>query len=144
MNSDTHMDYTWQIGSIALHLTDKNLFDLSVDAVVNSEQTDFVLSLDPNTISGQLYKLFGDSLQDELDRQTEGQRLPVGTVLITPVAKNYRYIYHAGFHHPDEWIDYEDRESQEADSVRTIRHCIREILSGQISEKVRSCQFSPL
>ncbi len=141
MTSDAHMDFTWRIGSIALHVTDNDLFDLSVDAVVNSEQTDFVLSLDPKTISGQLYKRFGDSLQDELDRQTEGQRLPAGTVLKTPVAKSYRYIYHAGFHHPDEWIDDQDPESQEADSVRIIRRCVRSILSELTSGDVQSVAF---
>jgi O-acetyl-ADP-ribose deacetylase len=141
MISTIHIAYTWRIGSITLHLTDKDLFDLSVDAVVNSEQTDFVLSLNPGTISGQLHMRFGDALQDELDRQTEGQRLPAGTVLKTPVNKYYSYIFHAGFHQPDEWINEQDRESQETDSVRIIRRCVREILRALTSDDIQSIAF---
>lgn len=141
MNNGTDFTYTWRIGPVTLHFTDMDLFDLPVDAVVNSEQTDFVLSTNPDTISGQLYRLLGDALQDELDRQTEGQTLPTGTVLKTTGGKRYRHVYHAGFHHPDNWLDTEDRETQETDSVQVIRRCIREILGELATGVVQSIGF---
>lgn len=35
---------SWKIGSIKFHLVEGDLFDVPVDAIVNSEQTDFILS----------------------------------------------------------------------------------------------------
>ena len=60
-----------------------DLFDTEVAAIVNSEQTDFILSWNPNTISGQIRKRYGDSVQKELDEATKGQTLPTGIVVET-------------------------------------------------------------
>ncbi len=43
-----------------------DLFDAEVDAIVSSEQTDFVLSGNPESISGQIWYRYGDSIQQEL------------------------------------------------------------------------------
>jgi hypothetical protein len=59
------------------------IFDASVDAIVSSEQTDFVLSGNPESLSGQIWKLYGDAAQRELDVATKGQVLAPGTVIET-------------------------------------------------------------
>jgi len=141
MNSNTILNCSCQIGPVTFHFAKADLFDLPVDAVVNSEQTNFVLSMNPATISGQLFQRFGNALQDELDQQTEGQTLPSGTVLRITGGKSYRHIYHAGFHHLLEWLNTEDRETRETDSIQTIRHCIRQILGDLTAGAVRSVAF---
>ena len=45
---------TYDFETVTFHLTCGDIFDTPVEAIVNSEQTDFVLSFNPNTISGQL------------------------------------------------------------------------------------------
>ena len=47
------------LGNLSLILSDEDLFDLNVDAIANSEQTDFILASNPETISGQINHLFG-------------------------------------------------------------------------------------
>jgi hypothetical protein len=49
-----------------------DLFDAEVDAIVSSEQTDFVLSGDPQSLSGQIWRRYGDAVQRELDASTNG------------------------------------------------------------------------
>ena len=46
-----------------------DIFDAKVDAIVNSEQTDFVLSGDSESISGQIRRRYGVAIQHELDHQ---------------------------------------------------------------------------
>src|SRR5262249_28086161 len=60
-----------------------DLFDTGVDAIVSSEQTDFILSGNPESISGQIWKRYGAAIQNELDAATNGHVLPAGTVLDT-------------------------------------------------------------
>jgi hypothetical protein len=45
-----HVDFILAAGDI---------FDASVDAIVNSEQTDFVLSRNPDSVSGQIWNRYG-------------------------------------------------------------------------------------
>ena len=37
-----------------------DLFDAAVEAIVNSEQTDFILSKNPKSVSGQIWARYGD------------------------------------------------------------------------------------
>src|SRR5689334_12895102 len=60
-----------------------DLFDAQVEAIVSSEQTDFVLSRNRDSISGQIWHRYGDPIQQELDEATKGQVLHPGTVLDT-------------------------------------------------------------
>ena len=62
--------HKWRIGPVDLGLAKTDLFDLDVNAVDNSEQSDFRLSVDPETISEQLFKRFGGDSQHERDQQT--------------------------------------------------------------------------
>lgn len=121
--------HTWTIGSIELHLAVADLFALDVAAIVNSEQTNFHLAHGPSTISGQIRRRLGNGIQDELFAQTQGQVLPPGTVLKTTGGARYEFVYHAGFHRPGEWLGGPDRDQQEADALRTVMYCVREILN---------------
>ena len=64
---------TWTIGGIRHHLALGDLFAAPVEAIVNSEQTDFILSRSPDSISGQLNRRYGALVADDLARQTGGR-----------------------------------------------------------------------
>jgi hypothetical protein len=51
-----------------------DLFDADVDAIVSSEQTDFILSSHLASISGQIKNRYGPGIQVELDAATRGRR----------------------------------------------------------------------
>ena len=60
-----------------------DIFEAGVDAIVSSEQTDFVLSGNPESLSGQIWNRYGDAVQRELDEATQGQVVGPGTVIDT-------------------------------------------------------------
>jgi hypothetical protein len=66
-----------------------DIFDASVDAIVSSEQTDFVLSGNPESLSGQIWNRYGDGVQQELDAATKGLVLGPGTVIDTSGVQTY-------------------------------------------------------
>ncbi len=132
-----------------------DLFDARVDAIVNSEQTDFRLSHTEGTISRGVRERMGPSVQDELDRQvativakgdpaepvlrnppTGHAILDPGTVLKTS-GGSFQAIYHAGFHHPHVWLD-PDGERNATDHVSVIQRCIRTILDDFGSSDLQS------
>src|SRR3974390_2513140 len=80
-----------------------DLFDAEVDAIVNSEQTDFILSRNPKSISGQIRRRYGDAVQRELNQLGKGQALRAGIVLDNSGGKDFKRIFHAGFHEPLDW-----------------------------------------
>ena len=135
---------SWTVGAVTLKIARGDLFSVPTDAIVNSEQTDFVLSVTPDSISGQLLDRFGNSLQAELDAQTGGATLSAGSVLTTSGQSAYRAIFHAGFHQPDQWLDSprdRDREGRETESIVAIRSCIRRILRDLEPRAIRSVAF---
>ncbi len=105
-----------------------DIFDASVDAIVSSEQTDFVLSGDPESLSGQIWKRYGDVVQRELDAATNGQVLGAGTVIDTSGGQDFKRIFHAGFHDPDDWPDL---PSEASDSIG-LSSAQREISRGRL------------
>lgn len=121
--------HCWRVGSLQLHISVGDLFTPEVDAIVNSEQANFVLTSNPSTISGQIWGRFGEAIQAELDEQTKWETLPPGTVLTTTGGGRYRCIYHAGLHRPGEWLSENDRDQEEGDALRTISRCVGEILA---------------
>jgi len=133
--------HCWRVGSLQLHISVGDLFTPEVDAIVNSEQTNFVLTSNPSTISGQIWGRFGEAIQAELDEQTKWETLPPGTVLTTGGGQRYRRIYHAGFHRPGEWLSENDRDQEEGDALRTISRCVGEILARVDGHEVRSVAF---
>jgi O-acetyl-ADP-ribose deacetylase (regulator of RNase III) len=117
-----------------------DLFDAQVDAIVSSEQTDFVLSGNPESISGQIWRRYGEAIQQELDGATKGQVLRGGTVLETSGGNVFVRIFHAGFHEPDDWPGVPGG-SQEADYFEAIGSCIRQVLESARAQRLSSVAF---
>src|SRR5208337_1337532 len=82
-----HVEFTFAAG---------DLFDAKVDAIVSSEQTDFILSKNPKSLSGQIWSRYGATVQHELDEATNRQVLRAGTVLDTSGGQDFVRIFHAG------------------------------------------------
>jgi O-acetyl-ADP-ribose deacetylase (regulator of RNase III) len=122
-----HVKFTFAVG---------DLFEAKVDAIVSSEQTDFVLSGNPESISGQIWCRYGDLIQQELDQITKSQVLCAGTVIDTSGGKDFKRIFHAGFHKPDDWPGMAN-SSQDADYFEAIGSCV-----GQVLESVRTLKLS--
>jgi O-acetyl-ADP-ribose deacetylase (regulator of RNase III) len=126
----TFTKYSWQIGPcVTFHIAHGDLFHAPVDAIVNAEQTDFVCAYGmPNTISGQIAHMY-PQIQAELFQQTQRETLDVGTVLKTSGGNKYKVIYHAGYHHADQWLSLDDDESNETEHLQVIRTCVRKVLN---------------
>jgi hypothetical protein len=54
---------TWRLGGLKLRLIQGDLFEVDLAAIVNSEQTDFVLAGNEGTISSQIRRRLGLALQ---------------------------------------------------------------------------------
>jgi len=130
-----------------------DIFEAGVDAIVSSEQTDFVLSGNPESLSGQIWNRYGDALQRELDEATQGQVLGPGTVIDTSGGQDFKRIFHAGFHDPDDWPDLPGtvldatgltdapREFRETNYFAAIGSCITQILDATVAQKMSSVAF---
>jgi O-acetyl-ADP-ribose deacetylase (regulator of RNase III) len=139
-----HVEFTFATGDI---------FDAKVDAIVSSEQTDFVLSGDPESLSSQIRRRYGVAIQHELDAATEGQVLCAGTVLDTSGGQDFKRIFHAGFHDPEDWPSLPDEagdtaglssglgEFREADYFAAIGSCIAQVLDAAVAQKLSSVAF---
>jgi O-acetyl-ADP-ribose deacetylase (regulator of RNase III) len=126
-----HVDLTFAVG---------DLFDAEVAAIVNSEQTDFLLSSDLRTISGQILRRYGRLVQRELNEATRGRKLRAGSVVATSGGKDFTRIFHAGFHEPEDWPGMPGG-SHEADYLAAIGSCIRQILDSVRRQRLRSVAF---
>lgn len=131
--------YAWDIGNVTLEVRRGDLLSARVGAVVNSEQSDFVLSSDVRTISGQLRRAC-PSMQQELDEQTHQKTLPAGTVLQTAGPRSRYRVFHAGFHDPHEWLDPAETDDV-ARHAATIRRCVDDILRRVRASEILSVAF---
>jgi O-acetyl-ADP-ribose deacetylase (regulator of RNase III) len=131
--------FEWTVGRVRLRVAVGDLFDAPVESIVNSEQSDFVLAFDPESISGQVRRRWGATVQPQLREQTQDQVMPVGTVLTTR-GGNSPVIFHAGFHHPDDFLSDSSDEAG-TEHVRVIADCVNRILGGMDGEGVRSIAF---
>jgi O-acetyl-ADP-ribose deacetylase (regulator of RNase III) len=89
----------------------------------------------------------------ELDASTNGQVLGAGTVIDTSGGQDFRRIFHAGFHDPDDWpnlpgeavntagLSIRPGESREADYFAAIGSCITQVLDTAVTQKLRSVAF---
>src|SRR5713101_1153073 len=139
-----HLEFTFATG---------DLFDAGVEAIVNSEQTDFILSKNAKSVSGQIWARYGDRVQQELNAATNGQVLHPGTVLDTSGGQDFKRIFHAGFHYPESWLDRsgearnlidrprEARDSLETEYFTAIGSCITQILDGAVRQGLKSIAF---
>jgi O-acetyl-ADP-ribose deacetylase (regulator of RNase III) len=126
-----NVDFTFALG---------DLFDAHVEAIVSSEQTDFVLAGNPESISGQIRRRFGASIQQELDDATKGEVLRAGTVIDTSGGKDFARIFHAGFHEPNDWPGVPG-DSQGTDYFEAIGSCIRQVLESVRAQRLSSVAF---
>jgi O-acetyl-ADP-ribose deacetylase (regulator of RNase III) len=131
--------YTWTLGKLVFHLQEGDLFEAPVEAIVNSEQSDFLLDCGGRTISGEIYRRWGDQVQAELTQQTRGAVLPPGTVLQTG-GKPYVTLFHAGFHHPDVFLEG-DTEDDQTEYLKIIGACVRQVLDRAVDMPLRSVAF---
>src|SRR5262249_40086678 len=79
--------------------------------------------------------------QKELDEQTQRSILNPGTVLATSGGESYRKVFHAGFHHPDVWLD-NSPDDNGTEHLQVIRSCIRQILDLARTESLASIAFA--
>jgi hypothetical protein len=138
-NKLRHLEFTLAFGDI---------FDAKVDAVVNSEQTDFVLSGNVEFLSGQIWERYGDSVQRELDAATNGQVLGPGTIIETSGGQDFKCIFHAGFHDPYDWPGLPGEavgmigstsaasEFRETNYFSAIGSCVTQIFDNAVARNV--------
>jgi O-acetyl-ADP-ribose deacetylase (regulator of RNase III) len=126
-----HVEFTFAVG---------DLFGAEVDAIVSSEQTDFILATNPDSISGQISRRYGEAIQGELDAATKGQVLRAGTVLDTSGGAAFVRIFHAGFHEPEDWPGVPGGSS-DADYFVAIGSCIRQVLDSAKAHGLSSVAF---
>jgi O-acetyl-ADP-ribose deacetylase (regulator of RNase III) len=117
-----------------------DLLAAGLDAVVNSEQTDFILSRDRNSLSGQIQERCGALVQDELDQQTSGETLGPGVVLATTGGCIAKRIYHAGFHEPYSWPGL-SFGLDDADYLQAIARCVSQALHLAGTDGIDSIGF---
>ncbi len=117
-----------------------DLFDSGTAAMVNSEQTDFVLARVGATISGQIRQRYGGAVQAELDAATGGQTFRAGTVIETSGGDGFDRIFHAGFHDPMDWPHLPGCSSY-AEYFEAVGSCIRQILESARAQKLPSVAF---
>jgi O-acetyl-ADP-ribose deacetylase (regulator of RNase III) len=134
-----HVEFTLAIGDI---------FDATVDAVVSSEQTDFVLSENPESVSSRISKRYGARVQRELDAATKGRVLAPGLVIATSGGQDFKRIFHTGF--PNDRSDLPDtdrrttgfgdatREFRETAYFATIGSSITQILDTAVAQQLKS------
>lgn len=132
---------SWSLEKLDFHLVVEDIFTTSVQAIVNSEQTDFILDRNPMSISGQIYQRFGDRVQEELFSKTNFQVLTEGTVLKTGAIGDYQVIYHAGFHLPWKYLYPLESDSPGTEYLKIIRSCIRQILDDFAQSPLSSVAF---
>lgn len=130
--------YVWELENLTFHLCCGDLFEIPVEAIVNSDQTDFILAWNRSTISGQIRHRFGPAIQEELDSLNPGPVPEPPVVLATKGGSQFSKIYHAGFHAPWDWFSPDD---DQAEYVNTIARCIRIILDSLDKDSIKSVAF---
>ncbi len=132
-------DWGWSFGNLKLSIKHGDILKQAEEAMVNSEQTDFILASHDNSISSKINSKFPET-QSDLHFQTGGEVFPPGTVLQTN-CPNGKIIFHAGFHAPSDWYNKDDTEDRLAEHMDRIQECIEIIIDQCIEKKVRSVGF---
>jgi O-acetyl-ADP-ribose deacetylase (regulator of RNase III) len=128
------------LGRIELVFAKGDLLASDLDAVVNSEQTDFILSRNRKSLSGQIQEKCGALVQDELDRQTCGETLGPGEVLATTGGCIAKRIYHAGFHEPYPRPGL-SLGLDDADYMQAIGRCVSRVIQLAGTDGISSVGF---
>lgn len=137
--------FQWSEGMVTFQIVIGDIFELQVEAFVNSEQSDFRLSNKGHSISAQILRKGGVSIQRELDRKTQGKVLPLATVLetnggkLTDIAKGiHKYIYHAAIHYPEKSNVVDGGDEADLD---VLVACVREIINRASNSQIKSIAF---
>ena len=117
--------YVWHFGSVTLEVGVGDLLAQRLGAIVNSEQSDFVLASYGPSVSAQLSRSH-PAIRQELRAQAQGRVLPAGTVLETSGPSGQR-VFHAGFHEPTAWVDPAEPDDV-ALHAANIQRCVDDIL----------------
>ncbi len=124
--------FRWHVGTTEIQIRFDDLFKVDATVKVSSEQTDFVLSLDPTTISGRLGRIGGEKLRrlcaQKVTEAAAGlgvapDALPVPTVIETEEKRTGRW-FHAGIHAPVQ----QTALGEPAEDLKAIESAIDEIL----------------
>jgi O-acetyl-ADP-ribose deacetylase (regulator of RNase III) len=120
--------WIWSMGLVSFAVRVGDLLAAPESAIVNPENSGFLLSRDGRSISGQVSRRYPET-QALLDAQTGRRCLPEGSVLLTRHAGG-RVIFHAGHHHPGNWLQWRDdvTEDDVAVHLSIIARCIADIL----------------
>jgi O-acetyl-ADP-ribose deacetylase (regulator of RNase III) len=137
----TKVNQVWYLGNLSFQVIEGDIFDVDTCAIVNSEQTDFILAPEGSgTVSGGILAKCGNEIQKDLLVQTKGKVMNEGTVLETKGCNDIEKIFHIGFHYPNSWIqDYDD--DQEAEYIRIISASIRDVLTKFFNSNLQSISF---
>src|SRR5262249_21800515 len=110
-----------------------------------------VLSKNPESLSGEIWKRYGDAVQRELDATTQGHVLGPGTVIDTSGGQDFKRIFHAGFHDSadrpglpsDDATSFSNaaREIQETNYFAAIGSCMAQILDTAVAQKLQCVAF---
>jgi O-acetyl-ADP-ribose deacetylase (regulator of RNase III) len=131
----------WKLHNLDFHLVIDDIFNVPVQAIVNSEQTDFILSWNPYTISGGINERYGTQVQEELNHLKRGRIRSEGTIIKTGPVGDYQAIYHAGFHHPWKFPDFKIDDPDQVEYLHIIRSCVRQILDDFARSEMHSVAF---
>jgi O-acetyl-ADP-ribose deacetylase (regulator of RNase III) len=117
-----------------------DIFEANVESIVNSEQTDFVLASNSESISGQISERFGQIVQPELDLATNMDVFRAGTVISTSGGDLFKRIYHAGIHEPHDWPGGSSGLTH-AQLLGNIGTCLDQILQMAATDGMTSVAF---
>lgn len=134
------LNYSWKIANFEFHIVSDDIFSLGVEAIVNCEQTDFILARNQSSISGQILSRFGYAVQRELVSKTGRVTQELGKIITTNGGSGIKTIYHAGIHDPMIFLD-PDIDSDQTEHLKIIRTCYREILDDFFSNSLISIAF---
>ena len=132
--------YQGNVGRVGFTLAQGDLFESKVEAIVNSEQTDFVLASNQHSISGQINERFGQTVQPELDLATNFEVFRAGTIVPTSGGGGFKKIYHAGVHEPGDWPGKAGCSTY-AQILETIGSCLDQVLQKAASDGIKSVAF---
>ena len=132
--------YEGNIGRVGFTLAQGDLFEARVDVIVNSEQSNFVLAFNRNSISGQIQERYGRVVQTELDLATKMEVFRAGTVIGTTCGGGFKRIYHAGVHEPGDWPGSPGCSSY-GQLLEIVGLCVDQVLQMAATEGVKSVAF---
>ena len=151
------MPWSWSLGNVNLIVRWGDLLTAPLDedskgvasdgthgptAWVNPENSAFQMARGGSSVSAQLRAVFPETQAklDELVGEVNGERriLTEGSVLVT-TTRTGRTLFHAGHHHPWNWLRWEGDASDDELSTHAeiLERCVQTVL-----DRLGACQVS--